>query len=249
MIVVATTVPPFVMTNPDSRAWSSWLRNAEQMRISTDDEIQFFASVEVDGRGIGHFMPFLDRLAQLEGDYWTWSLDDGETSVRQDNRDRRIVMGQNVAREYAVKQGASYLLFLGADTCVPANSINAMAALDNPIVAGNIPSYGLDGIPLSAWLHSCSNPLPRLAELVAAYGPNLTVQHFSSSFMLLQRAWFAHRPFHFDPDNDCTDDPTLFHDALKTGCPVITLRNLVGVHFPEILLGVEHRGMDMVRVA
>ena len=97
MIVVGTTMAAFVMDQEDT--WASWMRNAEAVK-STHPEVQYFVAIQVDKRGLEPFQPLLDRLAEIGGEYWTYSLDDGRTSVTTANRLRHIVVGQNLVVDY-----------------------------------------------------------------------------------------------------------------------------------------------------
>src|SRR5882757_10010822 len=101
------------MDDPD--IWGSWLRNAEAMKESHLDSVQFFAAIEVDARGLEPFGALLDRLREIGGEWWTYSLDDGRTTVTTANRLRHITFGQNLATDYAVSTQATHLLFMAAD--------------------------------------------------------------------------------------------------------------------------------------
>jgi hypothetical protein len=84
MIVVGTTTAAFSMNNPDT--WGSWMRNAENVKqnyqhFAEFSDIKYFAAIQVDARGIEPFKPFIERLEAIGGEYWTYSLDDGWTSV------------------------------------------------------------------------------------------------------------------------------------------------------------------------
>ena len=69
------------------------------------------------------FKPFIERLESIGGEYWTFMLDDGRTSVDMQNRWRHIVFGQNVIFEYAqANKDCTHLLVSGAD-CMPPNNI------------------------------------------------------------------------------------------------------------------------------
>ena len=110
-VLVATTIAAFVMDDPDT--WGSWMRNAEAMIADPENEVEFFAAVEVDGRGLLPFGPFLERLHAIGGSFWSGSLDDGRTEVTTANRLRHITAFQNLAIDAAVSGGYDWLLVHG----------------------------------------------------------------------------------------------------------------------------------------
>lgn len=232
MIVVATTLTNFAMGDPDT--WGSWLINAEAIRESHPD-VTYFAAIETDARGEAPFRPLCDRLSGLDGDWWTFSLDDGRNSVTTANRLRHITMGQNLATDYALSRpDCTHLLFLAADLEPPADCLPRLLALDHPLVGGHVPTYCLDGRRVSPWEHGAS-------------GDEDVREHMASAaFVLIARDLLRFVRWRWDLDAGMSDDPCLHHDA-RTFHHVATLvhHGVVGTHHPESIPSIESRGHDL----
>lgn len=226
MIVVGTTLSAMAMSDPD--AGMAWLYNAEALREQTGEDVEFFAAIQVDGRGLDPFGPLLARLWALDGSYWTFSLDDGRTSVNFDNRLRHITTGQNLVRDYAMSAGASHLLFMAADCAYPPDALAKLMALDVPVAGGHVPTYCLDG--------------PRYAPL-AKHG-NVRAHMPTAAFVLLRRDFFCKVPWRWDMDAGMSDDPALYADALERGIQPVVHHDVVGRHYPECIGDYASRGYD-----
>lgn len=238
MIVVATTLCAFAMDDRDT--WGAWLRNAEAIRESHPDGVTFFAAIEVDGRGIGPFSPLIDRLQQLGGEWWEYTLDDGRTSVTTANRLRHITMGQNLATDYACSVGALHMLFMAADCEPPADAIPKLAGLNWPIVGGHVPTYCLDGPREEASMTGTRLDVPVPA------GADVRRHMASAAFIMLRRDLFTKLRWRWDIDAGMSDDPCMHHDALTLlGIPTYVRHDVVGRHYPECIGAVETRGHDL----
>lgn len=224
-IAVCTTLAAFVMDQVDT--WAAWLRTAEQLKADHPD-VKFFAAIEVDARGLAPFGPLLDRLAEVGGEYWTYSLDDGRVSVSTANRLRHIVAGQNLASDYATSVGASHMLFLAADLMPPGDAISKLLAMDHPFVGGEVTTYCLHGPKVDGY------PFP-----VEAHMP-------TAAFVLIRRDLFKVIKWRWDADAGMSDDPAYYHDALTYhGVQALVRKDCVGRHFPESIGPIESRGHDM----
>lgn len=232
MILVATTLAAFVMDQEDT--WSAWLRNAEEIQASHPDGVTYFAAIETDARGLDPFAPLLTRLAEVGGEHWTFSLDDGRTEVTTANRLRHITTGQNLASDRAcTSPDCTHLLFLAADLEPPADCLPKLLELDHPLVGGHCGTYGLTGPPRGGY--------------PAAW--DVRVHMATAAFVMLHRSVFNRIRWRWDLDAGMSDDPCLHHDAeTLLGIPTLVRHDVVGVHWPQCIPGIEDRGHDMAVV-
>jgi hypothetical protein len=226
VIVVGTTLCAFAMDQFPT--WAGWLINAERLRDSHPDGVRYFAAIEVDARGLEPFAPLLDRLRDLGGEWWTFSLDDGRESVTTQNRLRHITTGQNLVTDYACSMWASHLLFMAADCTPPPDAIPKLLQVDWPIVGGHVPTYCLDGPEVPEY------PFPVRRHMATA------------AFVMLRRDLFRSLRWRWDLDEGMTDDPCLYWDAKRLhGVETYVRHDVVGRHWPECIGPVETRGHDM----
>lgn len=222
-VVVATTLAAFAMSQEDR--WRSWLNNAEALRDSHPD-VRFFCAIEVDARGLDPFALLLDRLTDLGGDYWSFSLDDGRTRVTTANRLRHITTGQNLVADYCSTPGISHLLFLAADCTPPPDAIPKLLEVDHGIVGGHVATYCLFG------------------DRVDGYPESWDVQaHMASAaFMLIRRDVFKRLRWRWDAEAGLSDDPAYHFDAMDLlEVPTYVRHTVVGRHYPESIGAVETR--------
>lgn len=228
-VVVATTVAPYCTDNPDT--YLAWLYSAEEMLACS--EVQFFAALELDGRGVGPFVPLLNRLLDLGGTQWTFSFDDGATEYRTDNRLRRITMGQNICSQYALDAGATHMLFMAADCQPPGDAIPKLLEVDWPIVGGEVTTYCLRG--------------NEVRDHPATHQPfDFPVEEHmaTAAFVLLHKNLLKRIKWRYDTELGMTDDPCLFADALALGYTTLVRKDVEGRHFPEAIGAIETRHAD-----
>lgn len=230
-IVIGCTTVGFKMSG-DWHNWGAWLANAEAIKASVDENVVYFAVLEVDARGLEPFAPLLDRLAQVGGLSWTFSLDDHVHVIGTGTRLRRICMGHNLVGTYAIEEvGASHVLFLASDTQAPDDVLPRLLELDVAAAACHIPTYCLDG--------------PRSARF-----PQWDVrEHMEScACMLLRRDVVRQIKWRFDPDAGTTDDPSMHHDLVHyLGEQVYSRHDVQATHWPEAIPAIEHRHTDAER--
>ena len=234
-VIAATTLAAFVMDNPDT--WAAWLYPAEQV-IDDGQDVEWFAALEVDARGVEPFAPLLERFAELDlhagrevCHWWTYSLDDGRTEVTTGNRLRHITMGQNLATDYTLAAGGSHMLFLAADLEPPADAVPKLLEVDWPLVGGHVPTYCLDGPEVPGY------PFPVKQHMATA------------AFVMIARPLLRFVRWRWDVDAGMSDDPCLHHDAAKFhGIETRVRHDVVGRHHPECIGPVEGRGHDMTVV-
>jgi hypothetical protein len=232
MITIATTVHPFVMDNPDH--WGSWMINAEQVkaeyqRFGDWANIQYFAAIQVDARGIEPLLPFIERLESIGGTYWTYLLDDGRTEVSTKNRVRHITVGQNLANDFAMSNPeCTHMLFLAADTMPPDDILPKMLEMDHPLCAPYITTYGLRGPMIDKY------PFPVMETMASA------------AAIFMDRSIFSGIRWRWDMDKNMSDDPCFHHDALHyLNIPTYVREDCLARHFPEAVGAIETRGHDM----
>lgn len=230
MIVVASTLAPFAMEREE--CWSSWLRHAEA--IAATAGVAFFAAIETDARGVEPFAPLLERLEGLDGEWWRFSLDDGEQERTSHNRLRRIVTGENFASMYAQERAASHLLFLGADVEPDPEVVPKLLEVDWPVAAGNVATYARRGPVVRA--HPTTHrqyafPVQRVLP--------------TASMVLLSQVAFARLPWRYDIGRRMTDDPCMEADATALGVAPLCRMDCWGRHHPETIGPLETRGFDL----
>ena len=229
MIVVGTTLAPYVMDQVDT--WAAWLYNAEQIAESHD--VRFFAAIETDVRGIGLFQPLTDRLAELGGEWWEFRFDDGANEINTGNRLRRIVTGQNLVTMYSEETGASHLLFMAADCAPPPDALPKLLDLDWPIVGGEVATYCLSG----------DSVLNRPGTTIPFDYP--VEQHMATAaFILIESNLLRKIRWRYE-STGMSDDPCMHHDANQLGYATLVRKDCIGVHYPQAIPAIEDRGHDM----
>jgi hypothetical protein len=226
MIVVGTTLAAFVMDNPDH--WSSWMKNAEEIQ-KTHHDVKYFAAIQIDARGLEPFAPFLERLESIGGEYWTYMLDDGRTSVTTGNRLRHITFGQNIVVDYSQSiPHCTHLLFMAADCMPPNDVLPKLLEIEHPLTAPYITTYGLTG--------------PKVEK----YSFHVMDAMASAAAIFIERSVFTKIRWRWDFDANMSDDPCYHHDAKNyLGIPTYVRKDIIAKHFPEAVGAVETRGHNM----
>jgi hypothetical protein len=232
-VLVCSTMTTFAMDREDS--WGAWLFNAERMRESHPDGVEFFAAIEVDARGLQPFEPLLKRLLTLHGHRWVWSLDDGRVNITTKNRLAHLTTGQNTCNLYACAGDYSHMLFVAADCEPPPDVIPKLLEVNKNVVAAHSPTYCLPNRPASnAW------------KIPVATWVDPDTLCFSAACVMLDREAFRLLRWRADRDAGLTDDPCLQRDAwFNHGWHVYVRTDAVTRHYPETIPPIEHRGHDM----
>lgn len=231
-IIVGTTIASFAMSEPD--AWSSWLKHAERQQAIAADaghDLRHFAAIQTDARGIEPFADLCNAIADLGGEWWTYSLDDGRTRVSMTNRWRHIVVGQNLVVDYCqARPDCSHLLFLAADCAASSDIVPRMLEMDHPLVAPYITTYGLRGPEVLT-----DGGTPR-------YPFHVEDSMASAAALFIARDVFRRIRFRWDLDAQMSDDPCFHHDA-KTllGIPTYVRHDVLARHYPEAVGAYETR--------
>ena len=210
--------------------WSSWLKTAEEMQRLSPEPLQFFCAIEMDARGLSVFEPLINRLQEINGEYWTYTFDDRRTSITTKNRIAHLNMGQNLVSEFCTSDpSVNYLLFMAADCMPPADAIPKLLELNHPLVGGEVTTYCLKG------------------PVVSEFHPISVQEHMATAaFIFIHRSVFKQLRWRSDPDLGMTDDPSYHYDA-KTllNIPTYVRKDVVGKHYPEAVGAIETRGYDM----
>jgi len=232
MIVVGTTLHAFVMDNEDH--WGSWMRNAEKVKeeyqhFGNWTDVKYFAAIQTDSRGLEPFGPFLKRLEEIGGEFWTYSLDDGRTEVTTKNRVRHITVGQNLVNDFAMSiPSCTHMLFMAADTMPPNDILPKMLEMNHPLCAPYITTYGLRGPRVDTYSYPVMNAMASAAAIFIA------------------REVFSGIRWRWDMDKNMSDDPCFHHDALHyLNIPTYVREDCKAQHFPISVGAIETRGHDM----
>lgn len=225
MIVVAATTVSWKCNGTET----CWLESAEGLGANSPEEIRFFASLEVDARGTEPFTNLLERLTGLGGEFWTFNLEDGVDEIDSNTRLPRICMGRNVIIDYALRSGASHILFLDTDLRIPGDSISKLLALDWPMVAGDMPNYMYQ----------------EKADAPPLLGYDFPVaEHWSpAGYLLVAREVFRKVRWRVDVEAGMTDDPCFAQDVAALGFPTRVRKDIWAEHV-DMLIRVEDRADD-----
>jgi hypothetical protein len=203
--VIAT---PLVGWKCDAKEHLNWMCDkAEIMRRFPN--VKWFSAFELDHRGIEPFKEVIDALREVNGDYWTYSINDMQSAVTSSNRWIRIETGRNLIREFAqrlritsghhwgedcteLNHGVvnySAILYVDSDISIDADIIEKMLEVDRPLVGVDVPSYCLSGPVVSEE--------PRIEE------------HWTTAGALLVNApAFYDLPWSHNAYLNLSDDPT-----------------------------------------
>ena len=246
MIVVGTTLTTFAMSE-GRELWCSWFHNHEEIKSTHD--VRYFAAIEVDGRGLEPFAPFIENLLLIGGDYWSFSYDDKRKSVDEVNRIRHIAMGRNVIQDYALSMDeagndVTHILHIDADMRVPDDTIPKLLEMNHPIVSGDVwETYRLSG--------------PRVEK----YSFPVEQHQNTAGFVMIGRELFRRVRWRADfgrfvqafddPElqRPMTEEPCMYADTLELGFPWYVRKDLVGVHYPIQVPRLEDRGyvLDVIQ--
>lgn len=222
----------------------AWLEQAENIKARFPN-VKFFAALELDHRGLEPFSRVIEGLKKIDGDYWTYSLNDMESKVTSENRWIRIETGRNLIREFAqrkrktsghhwgedcteINEGAGNyeaILYVDSDTLLDSEIIEKMFEVDHQLVGVDVPVYGLKG-------HAVHTN-PRIEE------------HWTTAGMLLVNApAFYDLPWYHNAYLNLSDDPTFqsMAERLKMRIGVKTLDETYGMTWVRKDIKAQHKG-------
>lgn len=159
---------PLVAWKCDAQEHMDWL--ADRVEICRKfPNVKWFAAFELDNRGIEPFADVISALKEVNGDYWTYSINDMQKKVESGNRWIRIETGRNLIREFAqrhrVTSGHHWgedcselnfgvvnyaaVLYIDSDMSIDSSSIEKMLEVNRPLVGMDVPAYCLSGAIIS----------------------------------------------------------------------------------------------------
>lgn len=247
---------PLVAWKCDRGEHMTWLQN----RISISEKFPnavWFSSFETDHRGLEPFQDVIRALQEVDGRYWTFTIDDMRSEVTSANRLIRIETGRNLIREFAQRplitrdhSGAEILhlteqnrysavLYVDSDVQINAEIVEKLMEIDHPLVGVNVPAYGLRG--------KLIHENPRVEE------------HWTTAGLLLvNEPAFYDLAWHHNTPRELTDDPAFQFTAerLKQKEGDFISENTYGMTWVRkdisafhegALVAVENRGIPVVK--
>lgn len=232
---------PLVGWKVDRKEHMAWLANKDEI-LAKFPNAKFFSSFELDHRGLEVFKEVIDSLKEVNGDYWTYTINDMEKEVTSYNRWIRIETGRNLIREFAQrlrkmsghhwgedctevnhgKVNYEAILYIDSDIYVTAEDIEKLFEIDHPIVSLDVPAYGLRGPVV--------NEDPRIEE------------HWNTAGMLLVNSPALYDlTWGYNAMMNLSDDPTFQYHAVKLGYGQTWVRKDTKVRHMGQLVPVEHR--------
>jgi hypothetical protein len=159
---------PLVGWKCDAAEHLAWLEHRGEIRAKFPNA-RWFAAFELDHRGLDPFAEVVSALRDVDGDYWTYSINDMQPKVDHINRWIRIETGRNLIREFAQRPRimAGYhwgedctdlnvgainfeaVLYVDSDIVLTAEIVEKLLEVDRPLVGGNVGAYGLSGKVIS----------------------------------------------------------------------------------------------------
>lgn len=155
---------PLVGWKCDSKEHLTWLKDKAEIARRFPN-VKWFSAFELDHRGLEPFKDVIDALKEVNGDYWTYSINDMQSTVTSSNRWIRIETGRNLIREFAQRHritsghhwgedctelnygvaNYSAILYVDSDMHIDANIVEKMLEVNRPLVGVDVPSYNLSG--------------------------------------------------------------------------------------------------------
>ena len=225
---------PLVPWKIEQNEHAAWLTNAQIIK-ETFPNVQFFAALELDHRGLEPYKDFINQLKEVDARYWTYTINDFEETVDSNNRWIRIETGRNLVREFAQRgkivesDGKSELihyeaiLYVDSDIIMRVEAIQAMFEVDHAMVGIDVPAYGLSGFVM--------HTNPRIEE------------HWTTAGALLVNApacWDL--PWYHNIHIGLSDDPTFQYLGARLYGQTWVRKDFHVEHIGK-LVGVEHRNI------
>lgn len=232
---------PLVGWKADRKEHLAWLESRSKI-IEKFPNVKFFASFELDNRGLEPFSDVINALKEVNGDFWTYTINDMEDVVTSGNRWIRIETGRNLIREFAQRHRkmsghhwgedcteqnygvVSYdaILYVDSDMYVDVNIIEKLFEIDHPVVSVDVPAYGLKGDVI--------NLKPRIEE------------HWNTAGMLLVNSpAFYDLPWSHNSLLNLSDDPAFQYHAVRLGYGQTWVRKDISARHMGQLNAVENR--------
>lgn len=224
---------PLVGWKMDHGEGLQWLENNNEIRERFPN-VKYFAALELDHRGLEPFSHLIDQLNSINGEYWTYTINDFEEVVDFNNRWIRIETGRNLVREYAQRgkimiDGIAHIrqfdgiLYVDSDIIINAQALEKLLEVDYHMVGINVPAYSLNGRVI--------NIEPKIEE------------HWTTAGCLLVNApvcWDL--PWYHRVDLGLSDDPTFQYLGERLYGQTWVRKDMSIDHVGR-LTPVEHRGI------
>lgn len=199
---------PLVGWKCDAKEHLDWIADSKEI-MRRFPNVKWFSAFELDNRGLEPFGEVIEKLKEINGDYWTYSINDMQEKVTSGNRWIRIETGRNLIREFAqrvrVTSGHHWgedctelnygvinyeaVLYVDSDILLTADIVEKLLEVDRPLVGVDVPVYNLSG-PII-----CENP--RIEE------------HWTTAGALLVNSpAFYDLPWSHNAYLNLSDDPT-----------------------------------------
>lgn len=235
---------PLVAWKADRKEHLAWIEKKFEI-LDKFPNAKFFAAFELDNRGLDPFEDLLELLKQVNGDFWTYTINDMEKTVTSTNRWIRIETGRNLIREFAqrnrkmsghhwgedcteINHGVvnyDAILYVDSDMYVDVEIIEKLFEIDHPVVSVDVPAYGLKGKSV--------NTEPRIEE------------HWNTAGMLLVNSpAFYDLPWSHNSLLNLSDDPAFQYHAVRLGYGQTWVRKDIKAKHMGQLLPVENRNIS-----
>ena len=232
---------PLVGWKVEKKEHLAWLLNKEII-IDKFPNAKFFAAFELDKRGEDIFSEVINQLNDVNGEYWTYSINDKQEKVTFLNRWIRIETGRNLIREFAQRArvvGGNHwgedcqkdnigvmnydaILYVDSDMILDVETIEKLFEVDHPMVSVDVSEYGLRGDSVSE--------NPRIEE------------HWNTAGMLLVNSpTFYDVSWSHNAYLNLSDDPTFQYQAQRLGHGQTWVRKDIKAKHTGQLVPVEHR--------
>jgi len=199
----------------------SWIKNAKEIKDSFPNA-KFFSTFEVDAEGIEPFLEVIEKLKEVDGDYWEYFINDKESKVTADNRLIRIETGRNLIKDYAQRRKADAVLFVDSDMLLTKNVLEKVLEIDRNLVSVDCKSYDLKG--------KVVHENPRIEE------------HWNTAGLLLVNyPAFNDLSWSHNPNKGLTDDPAYQFHAERLGWGMTWVRKDVSIEHGAKLISVDKR--------
>jgi len=199
---------PLVAWKCDRSEHMTWIEDRINI-IQKFPNAKWFAAFELDERGLEPFNSVIAALKEVNGDYWTYTINDMQPKVTSYNRWIRIETGRNLIREFAqraritaghhwgedcteLNQGVinyQAVLYVDSDTTLNATIVEKLLEVDRPLVGVNVPDYGLSG-------------------KVISQDPPIQEHWTTAGMLLVNSPAFYDLPWYHNAYLNLSDDPT-----------------------------------------
>lgn len=218
-LLIGTPLVPWKAARNEHK---QWLRHREEV-CNTFKNASYFAALEYDGGGLREYGDFLEELRQWNVTYWSYLVNDNDSTVNFANRLIRIETGRNLVREYAQRNLYDAVLYVDSDLVLTLEHVQKMAEVDHPLVSVDVPAYCLSGHVV--------HENPRIEE------------HWNTAGVLyVNGPYYYDLPWYHNVQLGLSDDPTFQHLAQRLYSQTWVRKDTVAVHEGQ-LVSLEERNI------